>query len=238
MKRASTLRKSKHARTICGEFYPTAKSLRERCRWILDQYPQTKAAPDVRLNDVHTMFFVELLSPSVDVAAAYKSTSDGQIGRHLRFVYTTGLSELVGWCDACGSPPKYASEASDAMRWESSKKSRDVAAAFFSSPGPWVCQKSGAFISPSGGFEGHRYHVHHDGKEWAAIRDEWLKEVGITLDDVPIEPQFERGYQMKDGPLKESWVRFHDTHASLVVVSQLWHEKHHKECRAQKGNNA
>jgi len=112
-----------------------------------------------------------------------------------------------------------------------------VAAAFFSSPGPWVCQKSGAFISPSGGFEGHRYHVHHDGKEWAAIRDEWLKEVGITLDDVPIEPQFERGYQMKDGPLKESWVRFHEAHASLVVVSQLWHEKHHKDCRARKGDN-
>ena len=236
MKRNATPRRTKHAREILGEFYPTAKALRKRCQEILDQYRQTTAAPDVLLSGEHAAFFVELLQPEGAVSAAYKSTRDGQLGRHLRFVYEDGLSDLVSWNNACGSPPKQAAEASNAMRWESSKLSVDVACKFFSAPWPWLCQKSGVYVSQAGGFEGERYEVHHDGKEWSCIRDEWLEAEGITLEQVPIEPQFGGGgYQMQPGALRSSWVRFHAEHAKLVVVSLSWHKQHHGNCKSKKG---
>ena len=225
---ASNTRKSKHAREICGELFPTAKAIRSRCREILDQYEQTTECPDVEMSDDHTRFFVELTSPGMPVVKACKSTSDGQMGRHVRFFYRNGTTELIGWSNSCGSPPSRKSEANAAMRFESSKTSRDVISRFFSGRGPWRCQKTGDFISISGGFEGEFCCVHHDGEEWSSIRDAWLADERISIEDVAIEEAFDgRGCQMKPGPLRDSWRRFHDLRANLVVVSQSWHKKHH-----------
>lgn len=221
-------RKSKHARTVGGEFFPTAKALRERCRIILDQYRQTKEAPEVEISLEHMRFFVDVIRPVRAVAFAYKSTADGQLGRHLRFEYEDGSSELVGWSDACGSAPNRRADATAAMRFESSKLSRDVLVEFFASPAPWLCQKSGVHISMSGGFDGELCCVHHDGEEWAAIRDAWLEQEGICLEDVPTEPHFDgRGQQMPAGAFRDSWRSFHDSRAKLVVVSRSWHKRHH-----------
>lgn len=239
MDRKSATKKSKHAREICGKWFPTSKAIRQRCRDILDEYAQTHANREIILSRCHTEFFVSLIKPVGQVRRAFRSTSEGQIGRHLRFEYEDGSSELASWNDACGSPPKYKKEASDAMRFESDKSSRDLVATFFSCPPPWKCQKSGQFVSRRGGFEGDLAHVHHDGIEWAAIRDAWLQSESITLNDVPIEKHFDgRGYQMIKGSLTDSWRHFHDSVANLVVVSQRWHIEHHAQERATKKRNA
>lgn len=227
-------RKSKHAREIGGEFFPTAKAIRDRCRHIFDQYVQTADMPNVKINEEHMRFFVELVRPSMAVVEAYKSTSDGQLGRHLRFLYEDGSDELVGWISACGSAPNRRADANAAMRFESSKLSRDILASFFSARPPWLCQKSGVHISQSGGFDGHLPHVHHDGQEWATIRDEWLALVGMSLEEVPTEPHFDgRGNQMPAGDLRDSWRQYHESRASLVVVSKSWHETHHANNRKE-----
>lgn len=230
----STARKSKHAREVCGEFFGTATALRDRCREILDCYPQTHERKHVQLNEKDALFFVELMRSSVPVDRVWRTTSEGQLGRHVRFEYLDGSSELVGWSQACGAPKSMKSAVSNAMRFASAASSMELLSRFFSSPGPWRCQKSGVFISQRGGFEGEKAHVHHEGVEWSVIRDMWLEKQCISIDDVPVREGFDgRGYEMTPGDLRESWRRFHDQHARLVVVSKSWHESHHASQRSQ-----
>ena len=70
-------------------------------------------------------------------------------------------------------------------------------------------------------------HVHHDGKPFVEIRNEWLSENG-GIDSISIVRNSEGlTFEMADQSQAISWIAFHRKHARLVFMTPEQHSMHH-----------
>jgi hypothetical protein len=237
-----TVRKTQYACEILGEYFPTAARLRERCQQILDKYLSEPCYQEHRMAEGDAAFFVELVrlrDPLRVPAGCYvrrviRGERQGQIGRHLLFEYSDGTRDMIGWSKLCGGPPSCATRASDAMRQSITPQMLAAWAKFFDGREYGVCPKTGRTISATGSWCDDSAVVHHEGIPFAQIRDAWLHQNKLTADQLPLKDLWDAGgYEIATGELCESWKRFHEQVATLVVVSSRWHAGHHVAERKQ-----
>lgn len=229
-------RRTRYACDINGEHFATAKALGERCRAIIDKYEFPGCPPELEMSDEDAGFFVELVrlrDPDRVPSGCYvmrvlRSNREGQIKRHVKFIYSNGDGDLIGWSKLCGGKPCDATTVSAAMRESVRAQVQQVWSDFFKSSDYGICPMSGRAISSTGELCDDRAVVHHDGMSFSEIRDSWLREMGMKASDVPLRDLFDGGgYEVAAGDLAESWKQYHASHASLVVVSEHWHRNHH-----------
>lgn len=228
--------KTKYACEILGESYPTASALRSRCREIIDRYTDPKNGLEQEVVGEDHNFLVELvrlrdagrIPTGTYVRRIVRCCRDGQVGRHIRFEYGDGTSDMIGWSKLCGGKPATFTQASNAMREAVRDQMHAAYMRFFGGSSSGVCPKTGATISHGGEFFGGRAVVHHDGMPFAQIRDLWLKASGKTAESLALKDIFDGGgHTLADGDDRESWRAFHAENAILVVVSESWHKQHH-----------
>jgi hypothetical protein len=228
--------KTKYACEILGEYFATASALRARCREVLDKYLADGCAPEEEMSDDDAALFVELvrlrdpsrIPISTYVCRVVRCCRDGQIGRHVRFEYGDGTSDMIGWAKLCGGKTATFTQVTNAMRETIRKQVQAAYGAFFKGRDFGLCPKTGLQISYTGEHLGDRAVVHHDGMSFADIRDSWLRETGVRIQELELKDLWDGGgYEMADGVLRESWKKFHQENALLVVVSERWHKSHH-----------
>lgn len=228
--------KTKYACEILGTFYPTAASLRSRCREILDRYTDPRHGLEQELAGEDHDFFVELvrlrdarrIPPWTYVRRIVRCCRDGQIGRHVRFEYGDGTSDMIGWAKLCGGRPATFAQVSNAMREAVRDQAQSAYTSFFRGSNSGVCPKTGVDISYTGKFYGSRAVVHHDGLSFARIRDMWLESTGRRPEELSLLDMFDGGgHTLAPGEDRDSWRAFHAERAVLVVVSEKWHREHH-----------
>jgi hypothetical protein len=249
-------RKTQYAVEINGEVFPNGESLRDRCRSVLDKYIWHGCPAEVSLEDDDSCFFIELvrlrdpirLEVNGYVRDVTRTTREGQVGRHLCFVYGNGMRDMIGWSKLCAGERKTPQKASDALRQSvANQMARAYAKTFDAStvsicPSTGVismmaasrivsCPKSGLRLSVTGEFADDVGVVHHDVKSFAEIRDHWMSSNGHTFDSLPLVDRQEGGTALALGDIRDSWEAFHALHAELVVVSKRWHDEHHVEER-------
>lgn len=233
---AGKQRSTRYACDINGEHFATAKALGERCRLIIDKYKFKGCPPELEMSDEDAGFFVELVRlrepgrvpPGCYVRSVLRSNRDGQIERHVKFIYSNGKPDMIGWSKLCGGKPCDATTVSAAMRNSVRAQVQQVWFDFFRNDDYGVCPMSGMTISATGELCDDKAVVHHDGMQFAEIRDAWLREMGLRASDVPLRDLFDGGgYEVAAGGLAESWKQYHACHANLVVVSEHWHRNHH-----------
>lgn len=219
---------TEYACDILGEYFANAKSLRLRCREIIDKYLFENCAAEIEMAADDAAFFVELvrlrdgsrIPATTYVRQVLRSTRDGQIGRHIVFQYGNGSRDMIGWSKMCGGRPASRGVAINAMREAVRQQAQE------------------AYIAGVDGV-GEDAVVHHDGMPFSEIAEMWLRDVGMTPGGLPLMDLFDGGgYTIAPGPLRESWREFHKRHATLVVVSQQWHIEHHAQERATNRRNA
>lgn len=228
--------KTKYACEILGDSYPTAAALRSRCREIIDRYTDPRAGLEQEVVGEDHDFFVELVRlrdasriPSgTYVRRIVRCCRDGQVGRHIRFEYGNGTSDMIGWSKLCGGQPATFTQVSNAMREAVRDQMHDAYRAFFGGSNSGVCPKTGTAISYAGALFGGRAVVHHDGMPFAQIRDLWFEVEGKTAESLTLKDIFDGGgHTLADGEDRDSWRAFHAEKANLVVVSEAWHQQHH-----------
>ena len=228
--------KTKYACDILGEYFATASALRARCREVIDKYLADGCHHEEQMGDDDAVFFVELvrlrdptrIPVSTYVRRVVRCCRDGQLGRHVRFEYGDGATDLVGWAKLCGGKPATFTQVTSAMRETIRPQMQAAYVAFFNGRHCGACPKTGLQINYTGEHCADRAVVHHDGMSFAEIRDVWLRECGVRIEDLPLKDLWDGGgYELADGVLRESWKQFHQEKASLVVVSERWHKKHH-----------
>jgi len=219
---------TEYACDILGEYFANATSLRMRCREIIDKYLFEGCAEELEMSLDDAAFFVELvrlrdgsrMPASTYVRHVLRSTRDGQVGRHVVFQYGDGSRDMIGWSKICGGRPASRGVAINDMR-EAVRQ-----------------QMQEAYFAGCGAV-GDDAVVHHDGMPFSEIAELWLRDVGMTPEQLPVMDLFDGGgYTLAPGPLRESWREFHKRHATLVVVSRQWHIEHHAQERAAKRKNA
>lgn len=234
------MRKTRYACEILGEQFATAKDLRSRCRRLFDKYLVHPCRDEEQLDENDAAFFVELvrlrdaarIPRGCYVKRVLRSTRDGQVGRHLLFEYSDGSRDMIGWSKLCGGRPATSTIASDAMRQSIKDQMQKVYGEFFKGRQCGTCPKTGKTISATGEWCGDFAVVHHDGLSFADIRDAWLSQRGISIEQVPLKDAWwDGGREVAPGDLCDSWKRFHQQMAVLVVVSAEWHRQHHQQER-------
>lgn len=230
--------KTKYACDILGEYFATAAALRSRCREIIDKYLGGGCQLEEPMVDDDAAFFVELvrlrdssrIPASTYVRRVVRCCRDGQVGRHVRFEYGDGTNDLIGWAKLCGGKPATFTQVTSAMRETIRHQMQSAYVAFFDGKQFGTCPKTGLQISYTGEHFGDRAVVHHDGMPFAEIRDRWLRERGVRVEDLALKDLWDGGgHELADGVLCESWKRFHKEKALLVVVSDRWHQQHHSK---------
>ena len=228
--------KTKYACDILGESYPTAVALRSRCREIIDRYTDPRAGLEQELAGEDHDFFVEFvrlrdasrIPKGTYVRRIVRCCRDGQIGRHIRFEYGDGSTDMIGWSKLCGGRPATFTQVSNAMREAVRDQMQSAYTGFFRGSNSGVCPKTGTAISYTGEFYGDRAVVHHDGLSFAELRDLWFERVGKKPDELTLRDIFDGGgHTLADGEDRDSWRAFHAGNANLVVVSETWHMQHH-----------
>lgn len=227
--------RTRYACEICGEYFPTADSLRRRCREIIDSYLKPGCGDEEQMTDEHAAFFSDLvwmrdrtrIPQGTHLLRVVRCCRDGQRGRHVRFDYANGYSDMIGWSKMCGGPPATLTVVSNAMRETIRQQVHAAYVAFFDGRDTAVCQRTGVDVSYSGEFC-DRAVVHHAGMSFADIRDAWLRQMNISIESIPLKDMWDGGgHVVADGVLCESWKRFHSEVAVLEVVSERWHMSHH-----------
>jgi hypothetical protein len=251
-------RKTQYAVEINGELFANGEALRSRCRLLIDKYLWAGCPADVSLDACDSSFFIELVrlrDPSRIEAHGYvrdvvRTTREGQVGRHLRFVYGDGAVDMIGWSKLCAGEKNTSQKVNDALRQAVAKQMARVYAATFDASAAYVCErteglsvaagsrivicpKSGCRLSVTGEFADDVGVVHHDCMSFADIRDAWLKQNSHNCDSLPLLDRQEGGMTVAPGDIRDSWEAFHALHASLVVVSKRWHDAHHLEERTK-----
>ena len=234
--------KTKYACEILGEAFATACSLRTRCRSIIDIYLSQGSSPEEEMSEQHSSFFIELVrlrDPGRIVEGVYvrrvvRCCRDGQVGRHVRFEYSNGMSDLIGWSKLCGGKQATFTQVSNAMREAIRHQMQQEYTRFFEGRQSGVCPRTGVSISYSGGVHGDRAVVHHEGLSFAQIRDMWFQEALVSPEHLHLKDMFDGGgHTLADDELSKSWKAFHKLKANLVVVSEIWHRKHHAACHQE-----
>lgn len=228
-------RKTQYACDINGEYFPTAKSIEDRCRQILAKYQWPGCPLEVEMSDDDAGFFVELvrlrdpgrIPEGTYVRQVLRTDHKGQIGNHVAFVYGNGVRDCIGWQKLKGGKPKDPAKITAALRETICYQTLAVYKEAFGGGLTAKCAKTGVDVSVQGELYGALAVVHHDGPPFAKIRDMWLEQEGITLDQVPIMDLQIGGYAVAPGRLAESWKAFHAAYAQLMVVSKPWHDRHH-----------
>jgi hypothetical protein len=251
-------RKTQYAVEINGELFPNGESLRSRCRSIIDKYLWDGCPQDVSLDGCDSSFFIELvrlrnqgrIEANGYVKDVVRTTREGQVGRHLCFVYGNGTRDMIGWSKLCAGERKTQQKVNDALRQAVAKQMSRVYAKTFDASTVSVCKLTGAISVTAGSRivicpkSGHRLSVtgefadevgvvHHDGESFAEIRDAWMEQHGYTFDSLPLLDRQEGGTTIAPGDIRDSWEAFHALHASLIVVSKKWHDTHHSEQRTK-----
>lgn len=237
-----TVRKTQYACDILGEYFATAAELRAKGRRLLDKYLVQPCYAEHVMQEEDAAFFVELVrlrDPSripsgCYISRVYRGSRQGQIGRHLVFEYSDGTRDLIGWSKLCGGRPCDLTVGKDAMRQSITPQMLAAWAKFFDGREYGVCPKTGRTISATGSWCDDSAVVHHEGVSFAQIRDAWLHQNKLTADQLPLKDLWDAGgYEIAPGELCESWKRFHEQMATLVVVSSRWHAEHHVAERKQ-----
>lgn len=242
------MRKTQYACDILGEYFATATELRARCRELLDKYLVAPCAAEQPMQEDDAAFFVELVRlrdasrvpTGCYVRRVFRGSREGQVGRHVLFEYSDGSLDMIGWSKLCGGQPASATVASNAMRQSIKPQMQKAYVEFFQGHESGTCPKTGVAISAAGGWHGDDAVVHHDGLSFSEIRDAWLLQNGLTLEQIPLKDLWDGGgYEVAPGELCDSWKRFHRERAALAVVSATWHREHHRaEWKQQLGRTA
>lgn len=228
--------KTKYACEILGQQFSTAAALRNRCRVILDAYLAPGSDPEQEMLDDDRLFFIELvrlrdqarIPQDTYVRRVVRCCREGQMGRHVRFEYGDGTSDMIGWSKLCGGPQATATQVTSALRESIRDQMQAAYTAFFRGRNSGQCPFTGIALSYTGEIHGDRAVVHHDGMQFSQIRDLWFESTGITPEGVPLKDLFDGGgYEVSDGAIRDSWRAFHAEKARLVVVSEKWHHEHH-----------
>ncbi len=86
--------------------------------------------------------------------------------------------------------------------------------------GRLCCEVSGIDLS-----DGTPCEVHHAGKQFAQIRDEWLALEGITVEEIPLTDVTIGPRQIKDLDLLDRWQKFHRKEANLQLLCKAEHDQ-------------
>jgi hypothetical protein len=252
---ARPTRKTKYAIEVNGIHFTNGESLKKFLRELIDCYLWDGCPSEVSMSDEHASFLIELVRlrcPSRIPEGQYvkdvlRTTREGQVGRHVCFVYGNGERDMIGWTGLCssGKSPRHA--ANDALRhavWSQTSRvySKAFAGTQTETEGDWltsilsssricVCPKSGLRLSETGEFADDVGVVHHDGMPYADIVKAWMDQYGHTHETLPLVELQIGGWRLEAGDIRDSWEAFHAMHAELVVVSKKWHEQHHAEER-------
>jgi len=249
---SKAFRKTKYAIEINGICFASGESLKRHLREIIDSYLWHSCPDDVSMNDDHASFFIELVrlrDPHRIPAGQYikdvvRTTREGQVGRHVCFIYGNDQRDMIGWGGLCSARKPLRQAANDALRQAVCKQAARVYAMAFdgthvdmvSDTGELVirggnkictCPKSGVRLSSTGEFADDVGVVHHDGIPYAEIREAWMAEHGHSHESLPLIERQEGGWGLAPGDVRDSWEAFHAIHADLVVVSKKWHDQHH-----------
>lgn len=228
--------KTKYACEILGQSFETAEALRQHCRSIIDAYLSPEMGDEREMSDEHSSFFVELvrlrdpgrIPNRTYVRRVVRCCRLGQRGRHVRFEFGDGTSDLIGWAKICGGKPATFNQVTNAMREAIRDQMQSAYMNFFQGRVSGVCPRTGMSISYTGEHHGDSAVVHHDGMSFSQIRDMWFAESGLAPAELVLKDLFDGGgYTLADGEARDSWRAFHAQNATLVVVSASWHRDHH-----------
>jgi hypothetical protein len=228
-------RKTQYAIDINGEFFSSGESLRHRCQEILDKYIWPGCPLDVPLSEDDADFFVTLvrirdperISDMTYVREVVRTSREGQIGRHLCFVYGSGDRDMIGWSKMCAGARKRPQYVTDALRQAIASQMMQAYCVAFAAGPIFICPKSGRSLSTTGEWADDTAVVHHDAMTFAEIRDQWMAAHGHTFDSLPLVDRIDGGTDLAPGRVRDSWLQYHQDCASLVVVSKRWHDEHH-----------
>ena len=69
--------------------------------------------------------------------------------------------------------------------------------------------------------------VHHDDTTFAQLRDGWLAEIGLNVDEIKVKSGRGEKYEFIDRKLADKWRAYHAAHAKLVSTSRDEHRRIH-----------
>lgn len=228
------IRKTRYAIEINGNMFPNGRALQNACRDRLNKYLWPGCPAEISMEDDDAGFFISLvrsrdpgrIEKQGYVKDVVRTTREGNVGRHLCFIYGNGVRDMIGWSKMCAGAKKNRQLVNDALRHVVACQAQAEYARAFSA-GVAVCPKSNVTLSSTGEFAADSGVVHHDGKTFAEIRDEWMRLNGLTYDDISIVEREEGGVSLTAGDVMDSWSAFHAKESNLVVVSKRWHDEHH-----------
>jgi len=208
---------------IRGVYYPTYRSVRAEVLHRLLKY--TSKAPE-DLNEDDAAWFVHLIKEmhpyageklSKPVVAVRRYNRYGHQGNNLLLMYADGSSMPFSWNKCCkGKSSSDGTSIKSALRLAVADQTSAVMDAAFATSETIVCPMSGEVVCR------RLAHVDHAPPKFADIVNAWLIDRDIQLDDVPLVDDPQGGQLIAPGDALESWVRFHEQHAVLRVVSAKW----------------
>jgi hypothetical protein len=71
-------------------------------------------------------------------------------------------------------------------------------------------------------------HIHHE-ESFSKILEDFLREKDLRLEDVELENLKQGGHRLKDRKLADEWIHYHNTRASLKILSIQDHIKLHRD---------
>ena len=229
------MRRGYHS-AVLGEFFPTAKSLLQKCREILDAYMDPAWGLNAELNSTDANFFYELvmkrdperIKRHGGLRAAYRSHRFGVLGRHLKFVYEDGFEDLIGWSKMVSHTGSDGARVTSCMRDAIREQIEQALDSFLGDNGYGYCPMSQRLINRSGLGCEDKAIVHHEGLSFSNLRDLWLAWHGMEMKDVVLVSRGAvGGSRIADPRMESSWQEFHVQNSKLVVVSDKWHKEHH-----------
>ena len=252
---ARVMRKTGYGAELNGVLFPNGESLKRYARQIIDAYIWPGCPPDVPMSGDHASFFIELVrmrDPSriptgQCVREVLRTTREGQLGRHVCFVYGDGTRDAISWNGLCTAGKNTRQQANDALRDSVRGQAARVYAKAFDgtrvdvlpdgrtvvTPGSkiHVCPMTGLRLSYTGEFADGVGVVHHNGMSFSEIRDAWMSENGHSYESLPVIELQIGGWTLAKGEIRDSWEAFHALHSDMIVVAKQWHDQHHVEER-------
>lgn len=208
---------------IRGVYYPTYRAVRAEVLRRLAKY--TSKAPE-DLDEDDATWFVNLIRemhPYADeklskpVIGVRRYNRYGHQGNNLLLMYADGSSLPFSWNKCCkGKKSSDGVSVKTALRAAVADQTSAVMDAAFAKSDTIVCPMSGEVISRRSA------HVDHAPPKFADLVQAWLIDRDIQLDDVALADDPQGGQLLAPGEERDSWMRFHERHAVLRVVSARW----------------
>jgi hypothetical protein len=216
---------------IRGVFYPTYRSVRAEIKRRLAAYPvggpKDLAADDVDwfvhlIREMHPYASEKLAKPVVGIK---KYNRYGHQGDNLMLAYDDGSALPFSWNKCCkGKASSDAVSIKAALRAAVQDQTSAVMDAAFRGRDAIVCPMSGDMIDRG------QAHVDHAPPRFADLVTMWLIDMGLQPDQIPLADDPQGGAVLADGPVRCSWMDFHERHAVLRVVSARWNTSAEARC--------